>query len=147
MRAHQDSLEPTSALEVADPLSFDLAQAVNALLGRLALDPAASSSTSAAVLPATHLATLLAVANGSAPARAALPVLADLLELAHMTGLVAEVCRPIVELLAASWLDRARGGRDEWHRRVAALALLANAIEELWPCVLCPASAPASNRS
>ena len=133
MRAHQDALWPTSALEVSDPLAFDLGTATNAFLGRLALGPGSAGTP---VVPPTHLAALLAVASSEAEARSALPVLADLLELSHLTTLVAECFRPVVELLAASWLDRVRGGRDEWSRRVQALSVLAGAIEELWPYVI-----------
>lgn len=135
MRAHQDVLGPTSTLEVADPLAFDLQQAVEGFLQRLKLAGSSASASASKVVPAEHLEVLRSVTTSSTPPRAALPVLADLLELPHLTAIVAECFRPIVELLAASWLDRARGGRDEWLRRVQALALLSDASEELWPCV------------
>lgn len=141
MRAHEDALHPTSDLDVRDPLAFDLRQAAANFLGRLALSPSSStdaaaadgSSSSPPVVPAAHLAVLFAVASGAQPANAALPVLADLLELSHLTQLVAEGFRPLVELLAGLWLDRTRGGRDEWVRRIVAGALLSASIEEIWP--------------
>lgn len=130
MRAHQDDLRPTSTLALRDPLAFDLRQAVANFLARLTLSPAHPPP---AFLPPAHVEALLAVANGQSPAREALPLLADLLELQPLTQLVAESFRPIVEVLAGLWVDRTRGGKEEWTRRVVAGSLIAAGAEEVWP--------------
>jgi hypothetical protein len=124
-----------------DPLSLSLPRASLSLLEALHLSPEAVSSSASTpsspypFLPLSHLAPLYAVATGTqafAPVEF-VDVLADLLEIPELGIEVARCFRPIIMLLLGRWIERSRGGRDEWIRRVSMGAKLAEGIEELWP--------------
>lgn len=91
-------------------------------------------------LPLSHLLPLYELAYGPTASSAGacspeqiVDVLSDLLEVGPLTMRVAHAFRPLLMVLMARWIDRVRGGKDEWVRRVVAGSLLAEGVEEVWP--------------
>lgn len=123
-----------------DPFQLDLKRQAAALLRALHITDANSTPTSSplASLPLSHLQPLADVAFSEKPTtspEALVDVLADLLEVRPLTLRVAELFRPLLLVLLGRWIDRSRGGREEWIRRVLAATLLAEGVEQIWPCV------------
>lgn len=123
---------------MADPFNLDLAFQTASLLRSLAIDGESNlSSSPLASLPLSHLEPLarLAFAQDSTniSPESVVDLLSDLLEVQPLTLAVAERFRPLLPVLLARWMDRTRGGRDEWIRRVVAATSLAQGVEQVWP--------------
>lgn len=137
-----------------DPFSLNLKQQTSTLLARLhilsppsAVDvepstlPPLPTTSPYNFLPLSHLSPLYQLAYGpcagSSPSASTpeevLDLLSDLLEVGPLTLVVAELFRPLLMVLMARWVDRVRGGKEEWVRRVVAGTLLAEGVEEVWP--------------
>ena len=103
------------------------------------ISPPTPTSSPYDFLPLSHLLPLYELAYGPcASSRPSSPetivdVLSDLLEVGPLTMRVAHLFRPLLMVLMARWIDRVRGGKDEWVRRVVAGSLLAEGVEEVWP--------------
>lgn len=134
-------------MHLQNPFALNLRQQSTALCAHLRILPSSAAiltDSPYAFLPRSHLDLLLAVAadaqQGSNPSTRStvtpedlIDVLSDLLELPPLTAKVAELFRPLLMVLMARWVDRTRGGREEWVRRIIAGASLAEGIEEVWP--------------
>ncbi|CED83314.1 AAA ATPase containing von Willebrand factor type A (vWA) domain [Phaffia rhodozyma] len=126
-----------------DPFALNLRQQAHALLTHLQIpeSPAPPTSTPFPFLPLSHLQAVHHVAYTPEQVvpdmtpEAFVDVLSDLLELQPLAEKVAEIFRPLLMVLMARWLERARGGRDEWVRRLSSGVLIAGCIEEVWPII------------
>lgn len=117
------------------PFALNLAQQARALLQHLHITRQLDKSPFL-FLPFSHLHVLQHVASTPNPTltpQAFIDVLSDLLEIQPLAEKVAELFRPLLLVIMARWLERMRGGRDEWIRRISSGVLIADCVEEVWP--------------